>query len=75
MITRTLILAAFTATALTAAASADDRIHVTPPLFREQARATAAVRPAAELTTIPTLVGRAPTAQPLIAQAKGVEAR
>ena len=38
-----LALAAVTA-ASTGAASADDRVHLTPPLYREQARATAAVR-------------------------------
>ena len=49
-----LALAAVTA-ASTSAASADDRVHLTPPLYREQARATAAVRPASELTTTPRL--------------------
>lgn len=37
-------------------ATADERIDFTPPLYREQARPTAAVRPASEITTTPSLV-------------------
>jgi hypothetical protein len=58
-----LALAAFAATATVSVATADDRINLTPPLFREHARSTAAVRPASELTTTLRLVPVAP-AQP-----------
>lgn len=42
------LLALATLASVTAAASAvaDERVHLTPPLFREQARVTASVRPA-----------------------------
>ena len=46
-----LALAALASTATLGTAMADERINLTPPLFREQARSTAAVRPASELTT------------------------
>ncbi len=60
MTVRTLARAALVWTALVGSAAAQDRIDVTPTLYREQARATAAVRPASELTTIPHLVPAAP---------------
>jgi hypothetical protein len=60
-----LALAALAATATAGAATAEDRINLTPPLFREQARATAAVRPASELTTTQRPVPAAP-AQPSV---------
>jgi hypothetical protein len=59
---RTLIMRqihAFASLALAAAVlaatpvAAEDRVHVTPPLYREHARATQQVRAAAELKTIP----------------------
>ena len=46
-----LALAALTSAATLGTAVADDRLHLTPPLYREHARTTAAVRPASELTT------------------------
>ena len=48
---------------------ADDRINLTPPLYREQARATAALRPASELTTTPSVTARAPEARRVVAEA------
>lgn len=33
--------------------SADDRLHITPPLYRDLARATQQIHRAAELTTTP----------------------
>jgi hypothetical protein len=55
-----LALAALATAATAGAATADDRINLTPPLFREQARSTAAVRPASELTTTLRPVPAAP---------------
>lgn len=49
--------AALIATAcLTGPALADDHLHLTPPLYREQARATQQVRPPSDLATTPRLV-------------------
>ncbi|MGE8131679.1 hypothetical protein ACQKQD_32500 [Methylobacterium sp. NPDC080182] len=65
MTIRTLILAALAALAVVPAlgsAVADERIDFTPPLYREQARPTAAVRQASEITTTPSLVRAAPEA-------------
>jgi hypothetical protein len=75
MNTRSLVLSALATVILAGAASADDRIHVTPPLYREQARATAAVRPASELTTTPSLVPPAPASRPVVAEAGSVAHR
>jgi hypothetical protein len=55
-----LALVALASTATVGVALADDRINLTPPLFREQARSTAAVRPASELTTTLRPVPAAP---------------
>ena len=57
----TMTIRAFTFAALAVvsaigSASAGERIDFTPPLYREQARPTAAVRPASEITTTPSLV-------------------
>lgn len=69
MTVRNLALAALASVTLAGTAMADDRINVTPTLYREQARATAAVRPASELTTTPSLTPRAPTARRIVAEA------
>jgi hypothetical protein len=45
--------AALTSAAFTAPAAAEGPLHLTPPLYREQARATQQVRPAHELMTVP----------------------
>jgi len=71
MTMRTFILATLTAVTVAGPAVADDRINLTPTLYRDQARATAAVRPAAELTTTPRLVPAAP-AQPRVVAEAGV---
>jgi len=42
-----------TAAALVGPAAADDRLHLTPPLYREQARSIGAVHPSGDLTTVP----------------------
>lgn len=55
-------------------AMADESIHVTPPLFREQARATASVRPASELTTTPHLTPVAPAGRKFVADAAAASA-
>lgn len=57
---RTVTLATLAIVTTLGSALADERISVTPTLYREQARTTAAVRPAAELTTTPRLVPTAP---------------
>jgi hypothetical protein len=75
MNTRSLVLSALATVILAGSASADDRIHVTPPLYREQARTTAAVRPASELTTTPSPVPPAPASRPVVAQAGSVVSR
>lgn len=69
MIVGNLALAALASITLMGTAMADDRINITPTLYREQARATAAVRPASELTTTPSLTLRAPTARRVVAEA------
>ncbi|MDP4003734.1 hypothetical protein [Methylobacterium sp. NEAU K] len=46
--------AALTSAALfTGPAAADDRLHLTPPLYRDQARAAQQVHPVGDLTTTP----------------------
>ncbi len=57
-----LALAVLASAAAAGSAMAEDRIDLTPPLYREQARVTAAVRPASELTTTPNLTIAAPAA-------------
>ena len=69
---RSLVLSAAATATLAGAASADDRIHVTPPLYREQARTTAAVHPASELTTTPSVVPPAAASRPVVAEAGSV---
>ncbi len=59
MTIRTVALAALASIVAAAAASAGERIDLTPPLYREMARETAAVRPASELATTPSVVARA----------------
>lgn len=68
MTARTITLAALAAVALAGPALADDRITITPTLYRDQARATAAVRPATELTTTPRLVPAAPAKSRVVAE-------
>ncbi|WP_318784262.1 hypothetical protein [Methylobacterium flocculans] len=61
MTLRTLVLTALAAATLTGAVQADERTYLTPPLYREQARVTATVRPASELITTPSVVVAAAT--------------
>ena len=75
MTVRTLVLAALASVTLASTAMADDRLSLTPPLYREQARATAAVRPASELTTTPSVTARALTARRVVAEAVETLAR
>jgi hypothetical protein len=56
MTIRALLLAATVGVTAIGSATADERIDFTPPLYREQARPTAAVRQASEMTTTPSLV-------------------
>ncbi|WP_204165167.1 hypothetical protein [Methylobacterium radiodurans] len=69
MTVRTLVLAAVAAATVAGSATAGERIDLTPTLYREQARATAAVRPASELTTTPRLVPAAPANPRVVAEA------
>jgi len=69
MTVRTLVLAALATVTLTAAATAGERIDVTPTLYRDLARVTAAVRPASELTTTPSLTPRAPAPRRIVTEA------
>jgi hypothetical protein len=75
MNTRSLVLSAFATVIMVGAATADDRINVTPPIYREQARTTAAVHPASELTTTPSLVPPAGAPRPVVAEAGSVADR
>ncbi|MCJ2127530.1 hypothetical protein [Methylobacterium sp. E-045] len=70
MTVRKIVLVALAAATLTGTAMAEDRINITPTLYREQARATASVRPASELTTTPSLTPRAPATRRLVADAE-----
>ncbi|MCJ2036493.1 hypothetical protein [Methylobacterium sp. J-068] len=67
MTMRTLVLAVLASATLTGSVKADDRTYLTPPLYREQARATAAVRPASELTTTPSLTPRGAPSRRIVA--------
>ncbi|MEL6059553.1 MULTISPECIES: hypothetical protein [unclassified Methylobacterium] len=73
MTLRTLVLAALIAAPgaapMTGAALADEALTLTPPLYREQARTTAATRPASELVTTPRLVPAASAARRVVAAA------
>ncbi|MBE7197620.1 MAG: hypothetical protein INR70_07450 [Parafilimonas terrae] len=69
MTTRIFILSTLAAVTVAGSALADDRINLTPTLYRDQARATAAVRPATELTTTPRLVPAAPAQSRIVAEA------
>jgi hypothetical protein len=69
MTVRTVVLAALAAVSMIGTARADEVLNLTPPLYRTQARPTAAVRPASELTTIPRLVPAAPAARRVVATA------
>ena len=75
MTVRTLVLVALAAATLTGTAMADDRLNVTPTLYREQARATASVRPASELTTTPSLTPRAASTRRVVAEAVDTSTR
>ena len=52
---RAFALSALAITTFAGAAMADERTNLTPPLYREQARATANVRSVSDLTTTPSL--------------------
>ena len=69
MTARTFTLATFAAVTFVGSALADDRINLTPTLYRDQARATAAMRPASELTTTPRLVPATTATRRVIAEA------
>ncbi len=56
MTIRTFVLSILAIVPALGSATAGERIDFTPPLYREQARPTAAVRPASEMTTTPSLV-------------------
>ena len=68
MTLRTLVLAALIA-APTTGALADEALTLTPPLYRDQARSTAAARPASELATTPRLVPATPATKRIVATA------
>lgn len=70
MTLRTLVLAALIAAPTSGAALADEALTLTPPLYREQARSTAATRPVSELATTPRLVPAAPVAKRVVATAE-----
>ena len=69
MTARTFTLAALAIAVFASPALADDRINLTPTLYRDQARTTASVRPASELTTTPRLVPAAPIKTRVVTEA------
>lgn len=73
MTVRTLALAALAAGSMIGPALADESLHLTPPLYREQARPTAQVRPASELVTTPRLVPGQPSSRRIVATAISAE--
>jgi hypothetical protein len=75
MTTRSLALAVLAFATLTGTVMADDRINLTPPLYREQARSTAAVRPASELNTTPSLTARTLQVRRVVADADANSSR
>ncbi|PXW50298.1 hypothetical protein [Methylobacterium sp. B4] len=72
---RLLTLTVLATVTVAGSAIADETVNVTPPLFREQARATASVRPASELTTTPHVTVAAPATRKVVADAAAVSAR
>ncbi len=69
MTIRTFVLATLAIVPALGSAVADERIDFIPPLYREQARPTATIRPASELTTTPSLVRAAPQAPRRVSEA------
>lgn len=72
---RLLTLTVLATVTVAGSAIADETVNVTPPLFREQARATASVRPASELTTTPHVTVAAPATRKVVADTAAVSAR
>lgn len=56
---RSTLLLAFALAFNAGTASADDRLHITPPLYRDQARATQQARHSSDLITTPQPVAAA----------------
>lgn len=50
-------------------AAADDRLHLTPPLYREQAHETRQIRPMGEMTVTPQPVGASTIARKTLSAA------
>lgn len=75
MLARRLILIALALAIPAGAVMADELVFVTPPLYREQARTTAAVRPASELTTTPSLVRANRENSRIVAEASDMSVR
>jgi hypothetical protein len=65
MTVRTFVLAALAAVPMIGTALAEERVNLTPPLYRELARATATVHSASEMTTTPRVVPAVELSQPL----------
>ncbi|MCJ2058468.1 hypothetical protein MKL09_18175 [Methylobacterium sp. J-048] len=63
---RSFIVAALAFVPMVGPALADEAVNLTPPLYREQARATSAARPVTELATTPRLVPAVPTASRVV---------
>ncbi|GJE09119.1 MULTISPECIES: hypothetical protein [Methylobacterium] len=73
MTVRTIALLVIAAGSMIGPALADEAVHLTPPLYREQARPTASVRPASELVTTPRLVPTAAESRRVVATAVSAE--
>ena len=73
MTLRTLTLIAVAAGSLISPVQAGESVSLTPPLYREQARGTAAVRPVSELVTTPRLVPAAPASRRIVATRASAE--
>lgn len=75
MTARIIVLATLAVSAFAGGASAEDRTFLTPPLYRDQARDTAKVRRASELTTIPSAIPGATPVRRVVAEAMDPSAR
>ena len=73
MTLRTIALIAVAAGSMIGPALAGESVSLTPPLYREQARPTAALRPASELVTTPRLVPAAPASRRIVATTVSAE--
>nr|WP_238184640.1 hypothetical protein [Methylobacterium trifolii] len=68
---RSVVFGALAFATVIGTAMADERTNLTPPLYREQARATANVRPISDLTTTPSLTRTRAAVSPVEVETTG----